>query len=381
MKNIELLFVKNNTTYFDKRIKKKLKYSGKRKSWEYPISVDIFGGDQILEIIAVINYLDKTYNQKMPITFICSNFEFYDKLVYIILECICYYLIEIKKQKIHVIIRAKHTIWSEGIAFSPLLYLSDPRKYVEHFNGGLSGRHYRKIISVTPTDRGADLSKMMQDISCFLINNGVSEKSSSDLAEVLVELVGNAREHAKSDTLIDIDLTMSTYAKENDNNIYYGMNTAIINFSPVVFSAPLKEKIESELILPPKYDYVKEAYNYHKDFFDNNYFESDFYTISSFQDRISGSMTKKMGGRGLTTLISSLEEQADTHLCYMLSGNTILFLIKELLNYDDKELVGFNLHANYLSELPDERVIERIQTMLPGTAYNLSFAIRREWSL
>ncbi len=380
MQNIELIFKCNQTDKLDGLIKKKLKYEGKKKSFVYPIEVDIFSGDQIYEIISVINYIDKTYKQKIPVTFSCGSFEFYDKLVYVILECLCYYLLEIKKQRVHISFLARHTIWSEGVAFSPLCCTRDREKFLKLYNGDLRGRHYRKIIPALVEDE-RDLSRMMQEIACFLQNNGVSEKSSAELSEMLIELVGNSREHANSDTLIDIDLTESTYTKKNDSNIYYGMNTAILNFSPKLFYEPLKEKMNSGIELPGKYRDVNKAYEYHRDHFSGAYGDNDFFLVSSFQDGISGSMNKKMGGKGLTTLIASLEEKADTHLCYVLSGNTVMFFIQELLNYDKNKFIGFNRTGDYLTDIPEKGVIGKIRTCFPGTSYNLSFVIKKEWSL
>lgn len=382
MKNIKLLFEKNSINAFDGHIKKYLHFDGKRKQWYYNLSVNkYFCGDHIYEILHVINYCMRKYGgAKFPIVIKCGRFEFYDKLVYVILECICYYMLVERRQKIVLLFDAHHTIWSEGIMFSPLRYLRSQNDFINHFSGDLDGRHYRKIVPQIADDK-SDLSKLMQDISCFLVNNGVSENSSDDLAEVLTELVGNSREHAHTDTLIDIDLTNTTYSKEGDENVYYGMNTAILNFSNELFYAPLKYKMEKKLELTDKYKLVKTAYNYHKDFFNVEYEEKDFYSISSFQDKISGSIIKEMGGRGLTTLITALEEKADTHLCYMLSGNTILFLINEMLGSDDNHFVGFNKDSNYLTGIPDPEVIQKIPTFFPGTAYNLSFVIRKEWTL
>lgn len=384
MQNIELLFQFNKGKELYKDIERRLIFNKKNITFEYKLNIPdgLFCGNQICEILSVINYVSYKYRgQKIPIVLNCGTIEFYDKLVFVFLECICYYMLEVRRQKIVVIFRANHTIWSEGIVFSPLV-APDLSEFKKKFEGDLQGRHYRKIIAATAKNSGADLSELMQDIDLFLINNGVSEKNSEELAEVLAELVGNSREHAYSDTLIDIDLTETTYKKELDEtNNYYGMNTAIINFSPILFYQPLKIKIESGVELPSNYEYVKLAYEHHKTYFNKEYEECDFYSISSFQDKISGSMKKKMGGRGLTTLVKSLEEQADTHLCYMLSGNTIIFLMKELLNFDDNNFVGFNKVSNYLSDIPDKKTIGKISTYLPGTSYNLSFVVRKEWSL
>jgi len=384
MKNMEMLFRANESVSLDAKIKKRLRFNNKEKAYIYkwtPLN-KIFCGDDIQEIICVINYLDKQYgNKNIPIIFDCGEIEFYDKLVYVILECIAYYVLVNRQRKVLFYFSPKKTIWSEGIFFSPLQFQLDRGKFKNTFSKDLQGRHYRKIISAEPQDKGADLSKLYQEINLFLINNGVSSKNSNSLAEVLAELVGNSREHAETDTLIDIDLTDMTYSRTNDDNIYYGMNTAIINFSPMLFYEPLKNKMNNIVSVDGKYVYVKKAFDYHKGKFAEWYDENDFYTISSFQDKVSGSVTKKMGGRGLTTLLKSLEEQADTHLCYMYSGNRVTFLSKELIGEGDNNLIGFNETSNYLSDIPSKAAFSKIKTILPGTAYNLSFAIRKEWAL
>lgn len=51
------------------------------------------------------------------------------------------------------------------------------------------------------------------------------------------------------------------------------------------------------------------------------------------------------------------------------------------LKYDDNKLVGFNQSGNYLSEIPDRNVIKKISTFFSRTSYNLSFVIKKEWTL
>ena len=386
MQNMQMLFSSNQSNILDGSIKKKLKYIHNKDfvgySYNLKIREEIFCGDQLHEVLQVINYIEKKYHgQKIPIIFHAYNFRFYDKLVYILLECISYYMNIIKTQKCIFDLLPQSTIWSEGMLFTQLYYQDDIERFKKSFLNDLNGRHFRKVIYKDDKNEGTDLSKLFQDIRLFLIINGVPETNSLNLAEVLVELVGNSREHAHTDTLIDIDITETNYNKKDDNDVYYGMNTAILNFSPILFHEPLKKKMNSGTELKDKYLAVSQAYNFHKTKFSNIYGENEFYILSSFQDRVSGSLTKKMGGKGLTTLLNSLEEQADTHLCYMLSDNIVTFLMQDLLKHNKDNFVGFNSQANYLNQIPDERAFQKINTHMPGTAYNLSFAIKKEWSL
>ena len=74
-----------------------------------------------------------------------------------------------------------------------------------------------------------------------------------------------------------------------------------------------------------------------------------------------------------------MEEQSNTHLCYMLSGNRIFFFEKEFRGYNQDKFIGFNRQQNYLTEVPEKELFMTIETFLPGVAYNLNYAIKKEW--
>ena len=80
----------------------------------------------------------------------------------------------------------------------------------------------------------------------------------------------------------------------------------------------------------------------------------------------------------MTSLLRSLEEDSDTHLCYMLIGRRILFFEKEHMLYDNDEYVGFNKSKNFFSDIPDKSVFDTINTFFPGVAYNLNYAVKKE---
>lgn len=381
MQYCELMFSENAANgQYDNRIKNRLSFRDKRLY--YKISAELFTGDQIYEMIAVMNYVWRTYNQKIPITFDLGEFEFFDKLVYVILESLCYYLLKEKGHSIKILFNAKHTIWSEGICYSPLKNIGDREKFIQKYESDLSMYHFRRLVPNKENRNEQYLSKLMQEIFCFLQNNGIDEDVCSQLSEVLIELVGNSGEHGNAESLLDVDITRTEYSKRSDNEgaSYYGMNAVVLNYSPVLFYEPLMKKIQSADILAERYDIVKQAREYHLANLQENYKEQDFYTVSSFQHKISGNVEKnEIGGTGLTRLLQSLEENSDTHLCYMLSGNRILFFEKDFMFYDEKKLVGFNKSRNYITDIPDVRLLQTIKTYVPGVAYNLNYAIKKEW--
>lgn len=375
MKNCKLLFEMNNTEKFDYKIKKKLKF--KNKQMVYTVNVNgTFNGDHIFEIISVVNYVRKVYRQKIPIVIFLGKFEFYDKLVYIILESIVYYLNEIDGHKIDIRFEAKHTIWTEGIRYSSLINQS---MLYNRYKYDLNMYHFRKLIPERNGRKDEYLSNLLQDIYGFLYNNGIEDITCEKLSEVIIELVGNAGEHGNSECLLDIDITQSEYGKRDEKGIFYGLNVVILNCSPTLFYEPLKEKLSSDIKLSKRYNDVLKAKEYHFAHFNDNYKEDDFYTISSFQHKISGSRLKdQLGGTGLTSLLRSLEEDSDTHLCYMLSGRRILFFEKEHMIYDNNEYVGFNKNKDYFSDIPDINLFNTINTFWPGVAYNLNYAVKKE---
>lgn len=380
MQYSELLFTKNSSQLLDTKIKGKLKVKNKR--FFYQINTDTFVGDHVYEIILVINYLMKKYKQKIPITFELGCFEFSDKLVYVILESICYYMIKDLNYDIMIYFNAKHTIWSEGICYSPLKYLGDKTRYVRKFQKDICMRHYRRLIPNIQHQKKEYLSSLMQDISCFLKNNGMEEESCDQLSEVLVELVGNASEHGETDCLLDIDITRSRYFKveENSDKQFYGVNAVVLNYSPTLFYEPLKNKLKDSKGLNERYCSVEKAKEFHFKHLQPYYNENDFYTISSFQHKISGNKKKNnTGGTGLTYLLKSLEEKSDTHYCYMLSGDRILFFEKDYMLSDSDRYVGFNKERNYFTQIPESMLLQTVRMFVSGVAYNLNYAIEKEW--
>lgn len=208
MQYSQLLFEKNDSIRLDSSVKRKLKL--KKKAFYYEIRTEVFNGDHIQEIIFVVNYISRTYKGcRFPIYINIGHVTFYDKLVYVILESICYYLLKDKKQPLYILFSAKHTIWSEGIAFSPLKNLTPKTTevFISKFNSDLYKRHFRKLVPIINDGRSEYLCSLMQEIFSFLTNNGIDEDSSNQLSEALIELIGNGGEHGQSECLFDLDIT------------------------------------------------------------------------------------------------------------------------------------------------------------------------------
>lgn len=356
----------------------------KRDGIHYENKGNLFDGNKIKDIIGFVRFVEKKYKgTNIPIIFDLGNIEFKDKLTIVIFECICNYIMGVLGRKVVVLCSVKKTIWTEGIVSSPLPILSTGKKgsfekFQLKFKNEIYGRHYRRIILAQEWNDKYLNSKIMEQIDWFLKNLYVDKEYRAAMAEVVSELVGNVHDHTNGDCLVDIDVT-TEYEKENAEGKYYGLNLVVLNFSNNLFGDEIKKKINKADKQTERFEYVKSAYINHQKLFNEHYYEEDdFYNISAFQHKISGRENYTNGGTGLTKLIYSLEERSDTHNCYMISGERAIFFRQELLNYNKEKWIGFNKSNDYYNEKPDDAVLGKSYIYMPGTAYNLNFAIRKE---
>lgn len=388
MKNDELLLLENPFTCRDKYYKRRIRLSTcndngrKLKCFLIEYHKNVITGTGMRDIIHLLHYTVVKYSAlKYPIMLDIGETSFNDKLVYIVLECVIHIVMEKYHRKVYICYKVTDSIWTEGFKYSCLNNVNDGFDIFEKkFKYDLDRKHFRKVFTYQDYCDKKCLSKLMTDIRCFLKNNCINESSVDELTEVLIELVGNSGEHAKTDCLIDLDLTDDTYKSTADDlDNYYGLNACVVNFSKELFYVPLMNKMKSSQEVNERHIWVKKAKNNHERFFSDKYTEKDFYTISSFQDKISGSIQKdKTGGRGLTSLISSLGEKASDQLCYMASGNRALFFYADHMRFNKEEFIGFNKNNDYINSIPEDGVIRDVDVYLPGTMYNLSYVIKKE---
>lgn len=377
MQGIALLFEKNTGI-------SSIKLQIKKGKIIILFNKQVIDGRGIQQIIKIVNTIEKKYpHSQIPLVINLGNVIFADKLTMVIFECICFYVIKFCKRVLylqyHII---KKDIWTEGIRSTPFLLLGKHdhdhvNRFLQQFKFEVYSHHFRKII--TPSKDNLELSKLMTEVEVFLKLFGVEENYKDKISEVIVELVGNAGEHTKTQSLLDIDVTFP-YTNKNTGNIVYGINIVILNFSTQLFGTALKEKLHSNSldVANSRYEKVLSAYSNHEKQFDDCYTEEDFYNIASFQHKISGrENVMSYGGTGLTKLIESLENMSDAHKCYMLTGNRAVNFIGEHLIYDSDNWISFNGSKNFQDNIPNNQVIDGCPIYFPGTAYNLNFVMRK----
>ncbi len=353
------------------------------------ISNNYFNNYTLNQIIGCINYAHNKYSLlKMPIKFVFSNMVLIDKLTYTIFECICKSLIENYGHKVSISFDFNHNITTQGIKSSPLMLLSaDSKKiaqnnikFLEKFNSEVYHLHYRKVLKYEEYS-GEKLSQIYDEVFYFQKSFNTNYNCIDKISEVVVELIGNAFEHTKSDCLVDIDIAPNYLRKGNDlEGKFCGINISVINFSDLLLGDGIKDKMEDYALTDDndtRYSRVLEAFEYHQKHFSATYDETDFYNVSAFQHMISGRKKNyTTGGTGLTLLIKSIEERADAHSCYVLTGSRMVALLPEYLEYDDNYWLGFNEFNDYFTHIPNRAIIGRSVFFFPGTAYNLNFVMK-----
>lgn len=354
----------------------------------FSITNENIGLGQIIRLISGIAHFvhGNHENKKVLIQIEKANFD--EKLLYILLECYLEHLISEHDIPVRIEYNEKTSIITKGLLSMPMQLLKDGtyehrKKFLAKFQNEIYKGHYRKVYE-PPYDGNLEyLSQAMTDICIFLVNKGVDDGIATEIAEVVVELVGNANEHTNEKCLVDIDVADKYLKKHGDpTQEYYGVNICVLNFSHILLGTQIQNKMCFNPILmidpekAPRYEQLKKAYLNHKKFFSEDYTEDDFFMLSAFQNKISGRVNDTLnGGTGLPQVIKSLESKSDNHACYVISGKRMMALRRDLLQYNDEMWLGMNKENDFIGHRPEAGVFGESQIFFPGTAFNLNFIL------
>lgn len=344
----------------------------------------------LYEIGRIISFIESIAKQHslaiLPIRINLGERIFTDKFSYIVLESLLHCLITKYRCKIETIFTCPHNIFNEGIQNSCLIYSGIDsvarQRFVSKYDRHISRTHYRKIL--TKDAKPQEISLIAQEIDSFLKFNNIIDECRNTVGMIVAELADNASEHAETECLIDVDVTKDYFKMGQvvNDDIYRGVNIVVMNYSDALLGTLLKSKLnnlsEDFIEKNERYKKVIEALNFHSRFWNEHYTESDFFTLASFQDKISGRSHSVTGGKGLTELIKTLEIKSDSYFCYCLSGDKIIKLRKEYIIYNQDKWIGFNKENDFFTTLPDKDCIIKSPFYFPGTAYNLNFVLKQE---
>lgn len=247
-----------------------------------------------------------------------------------------------------------------------VLYQKRNNYYVENF--------FRWILS-PGNDKLKDVSVMSSELEFYLNVMKIDEDLKDTIIEVVSELSSNACEHANAECVIYCNI-QDAYNKNRHDKCRL-VNILILNISNQFLYSSLKKKFyDNPDRIPTK---VKDAYNYHKKCFCDEYDQNCFFILSVFQNKITTRDTEDSGtgGTGLTKFIQSVEPLVKDNFCSLWTDKYIIWFEKEYIGNNTKE-IGFNKTGNYSSDIPDLNVINNIGTTLQGTLYNVVLDIDRE---
>ena len=345
----------------------------------------------LLRIVKSINGVAKKYDGIKPtIDLDLSGAVMEDKLVYILLENICYATIKKKGYPIRLRLNQQDMIQASGFKYSPLQLLCQDKttieencnNYVSYYEAKLnvSTTHYRRIVSKNEKVDSDIFCTIMSDVRSFLRLFYGDLKRIQEIAEVVAELCGNAWEHSHSDCLIDLDVANDFMRADKSDDYLYGcINIVILNLSEQLIGDGLQKKILSADCLDERYKTVRDAYDFHRPHFDETYTEETFWGIAAFQDKISGRPEwGKTGGTGLPRMIRSIEKGFEGLHCYCCSGNSFIIFLPSALEYSKEGWIGFNQNGEFKSGLPMPGIVGHNEFYLPGTGFNLAFDFRRD---
>lgn len=385
------VLMKNTNLLFEYNVEKTINVSMKRQKCIIKCHSKILTGDGLLHIVKSINGIAAKYPTLKPLIIIdFGQIMMADKLVYIMLEEICLSIVRDLGFLLRIKIQVTRNVIANGFDENPLKLLTGDgnvvdqcRRFVESCELPLSftRNHYRQIVSGKESDESDIFCTIMSEVRKFLqVYYGDLERI-EQIAEIVVELCGNAWEHTRSDCLIDMDAA-DDYLRIDSGEKFGCINIAILNLCKNLIGDDLHKKLLCSDLneLGERYLSVSEAYEKHKEKFNALYTEEAFYGIAAFQDKVSGRPGKDMtGGTGLPQLIKSLERGFENLICYCCSGHTVIFFDPEVLTYNEAGWIGFNSQCDFINSIPQKGIIGKSPLYLPGTGFNLMFIFRRSF--
>lgn len=304
-----------------------------------------------------------------------------DDATLIVFESMLYYLIKNYNFDIQYTFKVnKNLVGYELYKLSNLIKYDnkkiDKLDFIQNYekNFDISMHHYKKVcINSKENKKSEYLSLLYDDICNFLKNNYINQNYYEALGETIAEIVGNCLEHSDTDTILDIKITRSY----KDNNECKFVNVTVISFTKEKFGEKLKQFIfNEEKGFNSSNEIVKKAYNIQCKKFNNNYSIDNFLMVSAFQKNVTTRKNSEgSGGKGLTRFIETLIDLSIDDFCYVMNGNTIIFLKKPFLKLNEDGTIGFNTENNYIENLPNSQTVVNSNKCFNGTIHNLSFIL------
>lgn len=339
----------------------------------------------LYNIIARFKYLLRYRFCKYDICLEFKNLEFKDKITYLILDAVVYDLL--KRSNFTIKIRCMKQNFSHihtGGFISTALYRTqkelgyiDKKTFIKYYEKKyyINEKVYRRIISKDILKKDETPSIIASEVAIIVKQISDDYEWIDGISEVVSELVCNVSSHTEGDCLIDINFSNNIGHMDDVKKIDRTMiNIAVINYSEYRLFDKIKNNICNKEYneKDPLYERIYNAYNNHKNLFDDYYKEDDFFLITAFQNHVTSRNLKSgNNGTGLTRLIENIIGKSEADYSYVLSGYNLLLFRPEYLSMSEDKFIGFNEERDYFSHAPSKKAINKSALFVPGTIYNL----------
>lgn len=374
MKNVELLFKNVEERRVDIK-KNKIIISLEHKSINSKTLLYLARDFKFL-----LNY--KFCKKEIYIKF--GDTKFQDKITYLILDSMLYYILKNTQFSLNVGINVDlknvHNMGFVGTALYNCLkdgYSINKDKFIVEYEKGFSGNYkvYRRFLTSEKLKESNKWpSIVFSEVAAILKECLEDQEWIDSISETVSELICNVSSHTDGDCFIHIDKSEDMANEKNGDEKYTSINIAVINFSENRLFDKIKENIKKNKFRDsdPLYNKIYGAYNTHKKLFNDEYKEDDFFFITAFQNHVTTrNVNRGNSGTGLTNLIETIIGKTDKDYSYVLSGENIVFFKPEYLALTDERFVGFNEQNNYFDCRPSKEIINRSNLYIPGSIYHL----------
>lgn len=352
---------------------------------EIHIKDSVIKSSTLYYIASRFKYLLKFRFLKYKVVLKFDNFNFGDKITYLMLDALIYDMLsrtnfnlyldinKVQKHGVHNIGFTSTAIYNTGLKTG--CYLDKKIFLNEYKKSRINKNTFRKLLTSEELKDSLMQSIIFTDVANALKPYLNDEDWTDTISEVVSELVCNVSSHTEGDCLLDINFNDKIENKKIENSKNHILvNIAVINFSENNLFDKIKYNIKNNIYSANDalYKKIYEAYNIHENFFNERYDEDHFFMITAFQNHVTTRNIKSgSGGTGLTTLIQHIIGKSKDDYSYTLSGKNILFLKDKYLNISEDKFIGFNKENDYFNSIPDLNVVNKSALYIPGTVHNL----------
>ena len=263
-----------------------------------------------------------------------------------------------------------HKLLNRKINFNEfIIYVLNEKRNVFLLDG-----LFRWHLNIDGTNDTDEVSLMATEMETFLKNENINEDLIDQIIEITSELSSNACEHTSSDCYVFCCIEDGVNRQNNEKSSL--VEIVILNFSNSLLYSHLKNDFVSSNA--QVFNKIQKAYEYHKNYFGENYDENCFFIVSAFQNGVTTRKDngKGTGGTGLTKFIQTVQPMIKDDLCHFITGNYLIMLDKKIIgSYNDE--IGFNNSGSYLNDVPDTDFFNIQNYSLNGTLYSILLEVDR----